>query len=297
MNPAAIRRRAAGAARSAARSSEYAVAVDSRAARRADGEQHEGARRLPLRGGPAATTRCGTSASSARTSSSRTASAPCSTSRDRQYTWPVPHGTEKTGRDGRVLEILSEHMCQGWLEGYLLTGRHGLFPCYEAFVPIVDGMMNQYAKFLKASLEVPWRKPISSFNYLLTSEAWRQDHNGFSHQGPGFINNLLTKKGHTYRIYLPPDATRSSRRWRTVFAPRTTSTCHLGQAAHAPVAPLDEARRGLPGGGVDLALGEHQRGRGSGDRPRRRPATTSRSRSWARPICCAARRPSGASGS
>jgi xylulose-5-phosphate/fructose-6-phosphate phosphoketolase len=124
----------------------------------------------------------------------------------RQYAWPLPPGTEKTGADGRVLEILSEHMCQGWLQGYLLTGRHGLFPCYEAFIPIVDGMMNQYAKFLKASREVPWRKPVSSLNYLLTSEAWRQDHNGFSHQGPGFINNLLTKKGHTYRIYLPPDA-------------------------------------------------------------------------------------------
>ena len=124
----------------------------------------------------------------------------------RQYVWPLPPGTEKTSRDGRVLEILSEHMCQGWLQGYLLTGRHGLFPCYEAFLPIVDGMMNQYAKFLKASREVAWRGPVSSLNYLLTSEAWRQDHNGFSHQGPGFINNLLTKKGHTYRIYLPPDA-------------------------------------------------------------------------------------------
>ena len=124
----------------------------------------------------------------------------------RQYTWPLPDGTAHTTRDGRVLEILSEHMCQGWLEGYLLTGRHGLFSCYEAFVPIVDGMMNQFAKFLKMSLEIPWRKPVSSLNYLLTSEAWRQDHNGFSHQGPGFINNLLTKKGETYAVYLPPDA-------------------------------------------------------------------------------------------
>ena len=124
----------------------------------------------------------------------------------RQYAWPLPKGTEKTSTDGRVLEVLSEHMCQGWLQGYLLTGRHGIFSCYEAFVPIVDGMMNQYAKFLKTAREVPWRKPISSLNYLLTSEAWRQDHNGYSHQGPGFINNLLTKKGHTYRIYLPPDA-------------------------------------------------------------------------------------------
>ena len=125
---------------------------------------------------------------------------------DRQYVWPLPAVAEHTGRDGRVLEVLSEHNCQGWLQGYLLTGRHGIFPCYEAFLPIVDGMMNQYAKFLKSSLEVPWREPISSLNYLLTSEAWRQEHNGYSHQGPGFINNLLTKKGHTYRIYLPPDA-------------------------------------------------------------------------------------------
>jgi xylulose-5-phosphate/fructose-6-phosphate phosphoketolase len=125
---------------------------------------------------------------------------------DRQYGWPIPKVAEHIAPDGRVLEILSEHNCQGWLQGYLLTGRHGLFPCYEAFISIVDGMMNQYAKFLKSSLEVPWRQPISSLNYLLTSEAWRQDHNGYSHQGPGFINNLLTKKGHTYRIYLPPDA-------------------------------------------------------------------------------------------
>jgi xylulose-5-phosphate/fructose-6-phosphate phosphoketolase len=124
----------------------------------------------------------------------------------RQYTWPIPQTAEHMAGDGRVLEMLSEHMCQGWLQGYLLTGRHGLFPCYEAFIAIVDGMMNQYAKFLKSSLEIPWRLPISSLNYLLTSEAWRQDHNGYSHQGPGFINNLLTKKGHTYRIYLPPDA-------------------------------------------------------------------------------------------
>ncbi|MFQ5735883.1 MAG: phosphoketolase [Thermodesulfobacteriota bacterium] len=125
---------------------------------------------------------------------------------DRQYNWPVPPGSAKIGPKGRVLEVLSEHNCQGWLQGYILTGRNGLFPCYEAFLPIVDGMMNQYAKFLKSSLEIRWRRPISSLNYLLTSEAWRQDHNGYSHQGPGFINNLLTKKGHTYRIYLPPDA-------------------------------------------------------------------------------------------
>ena len=125
---------------------------------------------------------------------------------DRQYLWPIPPGAEKIGPEGRVLEILSEHNCQGWLQGYLLTGRHGIFPCYEAFLQIVDGMINQYSKFLKSALEVSWRKPISSLNFILTSEAWRQDQNGYSHQGPGFINNMLTKKGHIYRIYLPPDA-------------------------------------------------------------------------------------------
>jgi xylulose-5-phosphate/fructose-6-phosphate phosphoketolase len=124
----------------------------------------------------------------------------------RQYLWPIPETSDGIARDGRLLEVLSEHNCQGWLQGYLLTGRHGLFPCYEAFISIVDGMMNQYAKFVKSAMEVKWRAPISSLNYLLTSVGWRQDHNGYSHQGPGFINNLLTKKGHTYRIYLPPDA-------------------------------------------------------------------------------------------
>lgn len=125
---------------------------------------------------------------------------------NRQYIWPVPPGSSNISTEGRVLEVLSEHNCQGWLQGYLLTGRHGLFPCYEAFLPIVDGMINQYAKFLKSAIEVPWRKPISSMNFILTSEAWRQDQNGYSHQGPGFINNILTKKGYIYRIYLPPDA-------------------------------------------------------------------------------------------
>ncbi|NLO72793.1 MAG: phosphoketolase family protein [candidate division WS1 bacterium] len=125
---------------------------------------------------------------------------------DRQYVWPVPPQAEHISPRGQVLEVLSEHDCQAWLQGYLLTGRHGLYPCYEAFVSIVDTMLDQYAKFIKASLEVPWREPVSSLNYLLTSVSWRQDHNGYSHQGPGFINNLLTKKGHTYHIYLPPDS-------------------------------------------------------------------------------------------
>jgi xylulose-5-phosphate/fructose-6-phosphate phosphoketolase len=108
--------------------------------------------------------------------------------------------------DGRVMEVLSEHLCQGWLEGYLLTGRHGLFNCYEAFTHIVDSMFNQHAKWLKTSAEVPWRRPISSFNYLLSSHVWRQDHNGFSHQDPGFVDLVMNKKAEVVRVYLPPDA-------------------------------------------------------------------------------------------
>ena len=108
--------------------------------------------------------------------------------------------------DGRVMEVLSEHLCQGWLEGYLLTGRHGLFSCYEAFIHIIDSMFNQHAKWLKVSKQIPWRKPVASLNYLLTSHVWRQDHNGFSHQDPGFIDHVASKKSDVVRIYLPPDA-------------------------------------------------------------------------------------------
>jgi len=103
------------------------------------------------------------------------------------------------------MEILSEHTCQGWLEGYLLTGRHGLFSCYEAFIHIVDSMFNQHARWLKVSKEIPWRQPIASLNYLLTSHVWRQDHNGFSHQDPGFIDHVVNKKADIIRVYLPPD--------------------------------------------------------------------------------------------
>ena len=108
--------------------------------------------------------------------------------------------------EGRVLEILSEHLCQGWLEGYLLTGRHGVFNCYEAFIHIVDSMFNQHAKWLKVTRDIPWRRPIASLNYLLSSHVWRQDHNGFSHQDPGFIDHVVNKKAEIIRVYLPPDA-------------------------------------------------------------------------------------------
>jgi xylulose-5-phosphate/fructose-6-phosphate phosphoketolase len=113
---------------------------------------------------------------------------------------------EDLSPDGRVLEILSEHLCQGWLEGYLLTGRHGLFNCYEAFIHIIDSMFNQHAKWLKVTRGIPWRRPIASLNYLLSSHVWRQDHNGFSHQDPGFIDHVVNKKAEIIRVYLPPDA-------------------------------------------------------------------------------------------
>ncbi len=113
---------------------------------------------------------------------------------------------EHLARDGRVMEVLSEHLCQGWLEGYLLTGRHGLFSSYEAFAHIVDSMVNQHIKWLKTSRQLPWRRPIASLNYLLTSHVWRQDHNGFSHQDPGFVDHILNKSPEVVRVYLPPDA-------------------------------------------------------------------------------------------
>ena len=115
-------------------------------------------------------------------------------------------GDDHLAPDGRVMEVLSEHLCEGWLEGYLLTGRHGLFNCYEAFIHIVDSMFNQHAKWLKVTRHLPWRRPISSLNYLLSSHVWRQDHNGFSHQDPGFIDHVVNKKAELVRVYLPPDA-------------------------------------------------------------------------------------------
>lgn len=125
---------------------------------------------------------------------------------DRAWNAEVAPSDDHLARDGRVMEILSEHTCQGWLEGYLLTGRHGLFSCYEAFIHIVDSMFNQHAKWLKVANDIPWRRPIASLNYLLTSHVWRQDHNGFSHQDPGFIDHVVNKKADVIRVYLPPDA-------------------------------------------------------------------------------------------
>ncbi|HKQ74130.1 MAG TPA: phosphoketolase family protein, partial [Blastocatellia bacterium] len=125
---------------------------------------------------------------------------------DKKWMEPLLPTDENLSPDGRVMEVLSEHMCQGWLEGYLLTGRHGFFSCYEGFIHIVDSMFNQHAKWLKVTRDIPWRRPISSLNYLLTSHVWRQDHNGFSHQDPGFIDFVMNKKADIIRVYLPPDA-------------------------------------------------------------------------------------------
>jgi xylulose-5-phosphate/fructose-6-phosphate phosphoketolase len=125
---------------------------------------------------------------------------------DRQWEAATLAGDEFLANEGRVIEMLSEHQCEGWLEGYLLTGRHGLFNCYEAFVHIVDSMLNQHAKWLKVSAQLPWRRKIASLNYLLTSHVWRQDHNGFTHQDPGFLDHVVNKKAEVVRVYLPPDA-------------------------------------------------------------------------------------------
>ena len=125
---------------------------------------------------------------------------------DKEWMEPLLPVDEHLSPNGRVMEMLSEHMCQGWLEGYLLTGRHGFFSCYEAFIHIVDSMFNQHAKWLKVTHDIPWRRPIASLNYLLTSHVWRQDHNGFTHQDPGFIDHVVNKKADVVRVYLPPDA-------------------------------------------------------------------------------------------
>jgi xylulose-5-phosphate/fructose-6-phosphate phosphoketolase len=124
---------------------------------------------------------------------------------DRAWVAETVPGDDHLAPDGRVMEVLSEHLCQGWLEGYLLTGRHGLFNCYEAFIHIIDSMFNQHAKWLKVTRDIPWRRPIASLNYLLSSHVWRQDHNGFSHQDPGFIDHVVNKKAGIIRVYLPPD--------------------------------------------------------------------------------------------
>ncbi|PWK72831.1 phosphoketolase family protein [Aminobacter sp. AP02] len=151
---------------------------------------------------------------------------------DRVWMEGIEPYDEHLARDGRVMEVLSENLCQGWLEGYLLTGRHGFFSCYEAFIHIVDSMFNQHAKWLKVSRELPWRRPVASLNYLLTSHVWRQDHNGFSHQDPGFVDLVANKKADIVRIYLPPDA--NTLLWVTDHCLRTYDRINVIVAGKQP---------------------------------------------------------------
>ena len=185
------------------------------------------------------------------------------------------------------MEILSEHLCQGWLEGYLLTGRHGLFNCYEAFIHIVDSMFNQHAKWLKTTQEIPWRRPIASLNYLLSSHVWRQDHNGFSHQDPGFIDHVVNKKAEIIRVYLPPDAnTPALQSPTTASQPRLRQRDRRGQAAGARL-PLDgrailHCTRGL---GIWDWASNDEGGEPMSCSPV--PATSRRSRRWPPRRSCA----------
>ena len=175
---------------------------------------------------------------------------------DRQFLGAIEPTDEHVAQSGRVVEVLSEHLCQGWLEGYLLTGRHGLFNCYEAFIHIVDAMFNQHAKWLETSRRIPWRRPVASFNYLLSSHVWRQDHNGFSHQDPGFLDHVLNKKPEIVRAYLPPDA-------NTLLATmdhclRTRDTVNVVVAGKQPgpaVAADGRGDRALHAGHRHLGLG------------------------------------------
>ncbi len=161
---------------------------------------------------------------------------------DRVWMEEIESYDDHLSQDGRVMEVLSEHLCQGWLEGYLLTGRHGFFSCYEAFIHIIDSMFNQHAKWLKVSRDLAWRRPIASLNYLLTSHVWRQDHNGFSHQDPGFVDLVANKKADIVRIYLPPDA--NTLLWTTDHVLRTYDRINVIVAGKQPAPQwltMDEA--------------------------------------------------------
>ena len=160
------------------------------------------------------------------------------------------------------MEMLSEHQCQGWLEGYLLTGRHGFFSCYEAFIHIIDSMFNQHAKWLKVCNHIPWRRPIASLNYLLSSHVWRQDHNGFSHQDPGFIDHVVNKKAEVIRVYLPPDA--NSLLSVTDHCLRSRNYVNVIVAGKQPAPQwltMDQADQALHGGHRHLGVGQQRPGR------------------------------------
>ena len=215
-------------------------------------------------------------------------SAPCSRSPTVPGRPRCADADDHLAPDGRVMEVLSEHLCQGWLEGYLLTGRHGLFNCYEAFIHIIDSMFNQHAKWLKVTRGIPWRRPIASLNYLLTSHVWRQDHNGFSHQDPGFIDHVVNKKAEVVRVYLPPDANcllsvadhclRSRDYVNVIVAGKQPALDYL---------PMDEAIVALHARARHLGLGEQRRRRASPTSCWPARATSRRWRRWPPPRCCA----------
>ncbi len=191
---------------------------------------------------------------------------------DKAFAGEILPSDEHLAHSGRVLEILSEHTCQGWAEGYLLTGRHALFSCYEAFIHLVDSMFNQHAKWLKTTRDLAWRPRIASLNYLLSSHVWRQDHNGFSHQDPGFIDHVINKKAEVVRVYLPPDTnTLLSTMRHCLASEHYVNVVVAGQAAVVRLAGRrvrGPALRPRPG---HLGLGLQRRRRpGRGDRLRRR---------------------------
>ena len=191
------------------------------------------------------------------------------------------------------MEVLSEHLCQGWLEGYLLTGRHGLFNCYEAFIHIIDSMFNQHAKWLKVTRDIPWRRPIASLNYLLSSHVWRQDHNGFSHQDPGFIDHVVNKKAEIVRVYLPPDANcLLSVADHCLRSPRLRQRDRRRQAAGAQLPDDGRGDRALHARHRHLGVGVQRRRRRARRRARLRRATSRRWRPSPRRRCCASTCPS-----
>ena len=218
---------------------------------------------------------------------------------DRQLDGRDPRRPTSTWRrDGRVMEVLSEHQCQGWLEGYLLTGRHGLFNCYEAFIHIVDSMFNQHAKWLKVTRDLPWRRPIASLNYVLSSLVWRQDHNGFSHQDPGFIDHVVNKKSDVIRVYLPPDAnTLLSVGDHCLRSRHYVNVIVAGKQPGPNWLSMDQAilhcTRGI--GIWDWASNDQRRRARRGHRLA--PATSRRSRRWPRSTCSASTCPSSRSAS
>ena len=232
--------------------------------------------------------------SSAPTRPRRTGSPPSSRSTDRA--WEAETLADRRAPRAATAgswRCCREHLCQGWLEGYLLTGRHGLFNCYEAFIHIVDSMFNQHAKWLKVTRDIPWRRPIASLNYLLSSHVWRQDHNGFSHQDPGFIDHVVNKKAEIIRVYLPPDANTPALGGRPLPAqPRLRQRGRRRQAAGARL-PLDGRRdRPLHPRARDLGLGLERRGAASPTSCSPAPATCRRSRRSPPPRSCASTCPS-----